>query len=245
MSNKSAAKRIQIVSLKLVRESSILYNVRKISSPKEAAGLGQRFLEDIDREQVIVCCLDNKNAPISINVVSMGTLNASLIHPREIFKTAILSNSASIILFHNHPSGQTEASTEDINITKRIKEAGVLMGIELIDHIIIGSEGRFLSLKEEGLKFDAVLASDDSLAVGAVKYAHTAGISMPEELSIIGYNNSLLARCTDPEITSIDSKVEALCTTTVNTLMGVFSGANVPNRTTIASALIKRKTTNF
>ena len=72
-----------------------------------------------------------------------------------------------------------------------------------------------------------------------------AGISMPEELSIIGYNNSLLARCTDPEITSIDSKVEALCTTTVNTLMGVFSGANVPNRTTIASALIKRKTTNF
>ena len=151
MSNKSAAKRIQIVSLKLVRESSILYNVRKISSPKEAAGLGQRFLEDIDREQVIVCCLDNKNAPISINVVSMGTLNASLIHPREIFKTAILSNSASIILFHNHPSGQTQASTEDINITKRIKEAGVLMGIELIDHIIIGSEGRFLSLKEEGL----------------------------------------------------------------------------------------------
>lgn len=80
--------------------------------------------------------------------------------------------------------------------------------------------GSSLSLKEEGLKFDAVLASDDSLAVGAVKYAHTAGISMPEELSIIGYNNSLLARCTDPEITSIDSKVEALCTTTVNTLMG-------------------------
>ena len=107
------------------------------------------------------------------------------------------------------------------------------------------SRDLLLSLKEEGLKFDAVLASDDSLAVGAVKYAHTAGISMPEELSIIGYNNSLLARCTDPEITSIDSKVEALCTTTVNTLMGVFSGANVPNRTTIASALIKRKTTNF
>ena len=107
------------------------------------------------------------------------------------------------------------------------------------------SRDLLLSLKEEGLKFDAVLASDDSLAVGAVKYAHTAGISMPEELSIIGYNNSLLARCTDPEITSIDSKVEALCTTTVNTLMGVFSGANVPNRTTIASALIKSKTTNF
>ena len=103
------------------------------------------------------------------------------------------------------------------------------------------SRDLLLKLKEEGLVFDAVLASDDSLAVGAVKYAHLAGISIPEDLSIIGYNNSILSRCTDPEITSIDSKVEALCTTTVNTLMGVFSGANVPNRTTIASALIKRK----
>lgn len=102
-----------------------------------------------------------------------------------------------------------------------------------------------LSLRREGLEFDAVLTSDDSLAVGAVKYAHTAGISIPDELSIIGYNNSLLSRCTDPEITSIDSKVEALCTTTINTLMGVFSGVNVPSRTTIASDLIKRKTTNF
>ena len=107
------------------------------------------------------------------------------------------------------------------------------------------SRDLLLKLKQEGLVFDAVLASDDSLAVGAVKYAHLAGISIPEDLSIIGYNNSILSRCTDPEITSIDSKVEALCTTTVNTLMGVFSGANVPNRTTIASALIKRKTTNF
>ena len=145
------AKRIQILSLRLVREGSILYKTRRISSPKDAVGIGQQFLEDADREQVIVCCLDTKNQPLSISVVSMGILNSSLIHPREIFKTAILTNAASLILYHNHPSGETEASTEDINITKRIKEAGVLMGIELIDHIIIGSEGRFLSLKEEGL----------------------------------------------------------------------------------------------
>ena len=89
------------------------------------------------------------------------------------------------------------------------------------------------------------MTSDDSLAVGTVKYAHASGISIPDELNIIGYNNSILSRCTDPEITSIDSKVEALCTTTINTLMGVFSGVNVPSRTTIASDLIKRKTTNF
>ncbi len=103
----------------------------------------------------------------------------------------------------------------------------------------------FLSLRKEGLEFDAVITSDDSLAAGAVKYANTTGISIPDELSIIGYNNSILSLCSDPELTSIDSKVEALCTTTVNTLMGVFSGGNVPSRTTIAADLIKRETTNF
>ena len=107
------------------------------------------------------------------------------------------------------------------------------------------SRDLLLSLADEGLTFDAVMTSDDSLAVGAVKYAHARGISIPGDLSIVGYNNSLLALCTDPEITSVDSKVEALCTTTVNTLMGVFSGVNVPSRTTIASDLIKRSTTNF
>ena len=103
----------------------------------------------------------------------------------------------------------------------------------------------FLSLRKEGLEFDAVITSDDSLAAGAVKYANTMGISIPDELSIIGYNNSILSLCSDPELTSIDSKVEALCTTTVNTLMGVFSGGNVTSRTPIAADLIKRETTNI
>ena len=96
-----------------------------------------------------------------------------------------------------------------------------------------------------GLKFDAVLASDDTLAVGAVKYAHAVGRGIPDSLSIIGYNNSSYALCTDPELTSIDSKIEDLCTATINTLMGVFNGSNVPSRTTIAADLIKRATTKF
>ena len=145
------AKRINIVTIKMVKEGSILYDVRQISTPSDAAGLGRKFLEDSDREQVIVCCLDTKNHPVSLNVVSIGCLNSSLIHPREIFKTAILSNAAGIILFHNHPSGDPEPSQEDINITTRIKEAGKIMGIELLDHIIIGSEGAFCSLKGKGL----------------------------------------------------------------------------------------------
>lgn len=110
---------------------------------------------------------------------------------------------------------------------------------------LIAAKELLLQLWESGLTFDAVITSDDSLAVGAVKFAYAKNRNIPEDLSIIGYNNSILSRCTDPEITSIDTKVESLCTTTVNTLMGVFGGGNVPSKTTIAADLIKRQTTNF
>ncbi|MCC8027750.1 MAG: LacI family transcriptional regulator [Clostridium sp.] len=146
----------------------------------------------------------------------------------------------------------TSYSYSGVNKMEGYKDALKAQGIEPVQELIQqcpkdieAARDLLLSLRDQGLVFDAVMTSDDSLAVGAVKYAHVSGISIPDELNIIGYNNSLLARCTDPEITSIDSKVEALCTTTINTLMGVFSGVNVPSRTTIASDLIKRKTTNF
>lgn len=144
------AKRINIVSIKMVREASVLYDIRKIDSPKDGAELGKRFLQDLDREQLIVCCLDTKNQPTAINVVSVGSLNTSIVHPREVFKPAILSNSASIILFHNHPSGDPEPSKEDISISERIKESGIILGIKLIDHIIIGNDS-YCSLKERGI----------------------------------------------------------------------------------------------
>ncbi|MDD3252598.1 MAG: LacI family DNA-binding transcriptional regulator [Lachnospiraceae bacterium] len=117
--------------------------------------------------------------------------------------------------------------------------------IQYCEKDVLAARDLLMSLHQAGLSFDAVLTSDDTLAVGAVKYAHAVGLSIPDELSIIGYNNSDYAVCTDPELTSIDSKVEALCTTTINTLMGVFNGVNVPSRTTIAADLIKRATTKF
>ncbi|KJZ84239.1 MULTISPECIES: JAB domain-containing protein [unclassified Clostridium] len=144
------SKRISIVSIKMVREASVLYDIRKIGSPKDGAELGKKFLDDADREQLIVCCLDTKNQPTAINIVSIGSLNSSIVHPREVFKPAILSNSASIMLFHNHPSGDPEPSREDISITERIKESGRILGIELIDHIIIGNDS-YCSLKEKGI----------------------------------------------------------------------------------------------
>lgn len=149
--SETPAKRINLVSVKLVREGSILYKTRNISTSGDAAGIGRQFLEDLDREQVMLLCLDNRNQPTSINVVSIGTNNSSLIHPREIFKIAVLSNAASIILYHNHPSGETQPSQEDIEVSKRIEKAGKLMGIELLDHLIIGSENRYCSLKEQGM----------------------------------------------------------------------------------------------
>lgn len=148
MDKKEPAKRINVVSIKMVKESSILYDIRKIQAPKDAVELGKRFIEESDREQLLVCCLDTKNQPTTINVVSVGNLNNSLVHPREMFKPAILSNSASIILFHNHPSGDPTPSKEDTNITERLKECGNILGIKLIDHIIIG-DNSYYSLKEK------------------------------------------------------------------------------------------------
>lgn len=110
---------------------------------------------------------------------------------------------------------------------------------------VLAARDLLLGIHKSGLTFDAILTSDDSLAVGAVKYAHATSRHIPDDLSIIGYNNFNYAICTDPELTSIDSKVEALCTTTINTLMGVFNGSNVPAKTTIAADLIKRATTKF
>ena len=147
MSN--VAKRINIVSIKMVKESSFLYRTRQILSPNDAYEMIKEQLEGLDREQFIIACLNTKNEPTNISVVSVGTLNKAIVHPREVFKTAILSNAASIMAFHNHPSGETTPSQQDIQLTNRLYEAGELIGIKLLDHLIIG-DGAFTSLKEKG-----------------------------------------------------------------------------------------------
>lgn len=141
---------IDIVSVKLIRESSVRYSSEKIATPNDIANLCRNFLEQADREICLLICLDNKNKPTAIHTISVGTVNASLVHPREVFKTAILANAVRIVLAHNHPSGDPEPSKEDIEITKRLIEAGKIIGIELLDHIVIG-EKRFVSFKEKNL----------------------------------------------------------------------------------------------
>lgn len=143
------SKRVHIVKIRLVRESSFLYGKRRVNSPIEAYELGKILMEETDREQLLVCCLDTKNQPLNLHIVSIGSLNASIVHPREVFKAAILSNAASIILYHNHPSGDPIPSSEDQNATERIRDCGKLMGIDLLDHIILG-EDTYYSMREKG-----------------------------------------------------------------------------------------------
>jgi len=109
-----------------------------------------REMRDYDREHFLVIYLDRKGGVIAKENVSIGGLHSSIVHPREVFKTAVKRSAASIILAHNHPSGDPAPSKEDIDITRRLIEAGRIMGIEIIDHVIIG-ENTYCSFKEKGL----------------------------------------------------------------------------------------------
>src|SRR5690606_33939092 len=110
---------------------------KKITSPEDVANIFIPLFRDEVKEQFIVICLNSANKIIKHETVSIGNLNSSVVHPREIFKTALEHNAASIILLHNHPSGNPEPSNEDISITKKLVEAGKMMDIPVFDHIIL------------------------------------------------------------------------------------------------------------
>lgn len=125
------------------------FDQQQIKSPEIAAEVARHYIGDEDREVFLVICLDTKNKINAIHRAHVGSINATVIHPREIFKCALLNNSFSLLCFHNHPSGDPTESPEDIAVTKRLKECGLILGVEVIDHIIIG-KNRFVSLREKG-----------------------------------------------------------------------------------------------
>ena len=141
--------KIDIVSIRMCKDESIDYGKRSIGSSTDAYVLFKEMLSGCDREKLLVAAVDTKNRPTAIEICSVGTLNSSLVHPREIFKMSILSNANKIIIGHNHPSGVVDPSFEDDEITRRLKEAGRVLGIELMDHIIVGDQG-FFSYREQG-----------------------------------------------------------------------------------------------
>jgi len=147
--SKERKKRIDIVSLKMVHEKSMLYSPRRINKPEVAADLIRKFIAERDRECLIGIYLNIKNEPTCLHEISVGSLNSSIVHPREVFKTGICANAAALIIGHNHPSGDPTPSTEDLKISRKILKAGELLGIQLLDHIIIAGNTHY-SLKEEG-----------------------------------------------------------------------------------------------
>lgn len=121
-----------------------------IHSPQDVANLLMAELRDAKKEHLKSLLLDTKNRVLKIVTVSIGTLDSSLVHPREVFKDAIAASAAALIVAHNHPSGDPSPSAEDRRVTERLAEAGQIIGIELLDHIIIG-DNRWVSLKERGV----------------------------------------------------------------------------------------------
>lgn len=109
-----------------------------------------KYLAEETREHFLALHLDTKNHVICFDPVSIGSLNASIVHPREVFKSVLLSSAASIILIHNHPTGDPEPSSEDLAVTKRLKDGAELLGICLLDHIIIGT-GKYVSFADKAL----------------------------------------------------------------------------------------------
>lgn len=139
--------------LELIKEESHKYEVdTKISKPQDLVDVLNLVcrINNNTEEVMLLLTLNTKNVITGWFEVSRGSINESIVHPREIFKRALTNNATSIVVAHNHPSGDPNPSKEDINITNRLKECGKLLGIDLIDHIIIGDE-KYVSLKEKGI----------------------------------------------------------------------------------------------
>lgn len=142
---------IKVVNVRLVKEPS-LYSTEPIRSPDDVLKVVASELAKYDREVFAVLNLKTNGQPINLNICSVGTLDASVVSPREVFKSCILSNSAAFIAVHNHPSGSITPSQEDKDVTKRLLSCSELLGVKMLDHIIIGGEtGDMYSFKSDGL----------------------------------------------------------------------------------------------
>jgi DNA repair protein RadC len=152
---------VPVFGVKLVRLGSLWLGEPRprVHGPGDAAAVLWRYLSAADREQFVALLLDSKNGLIGISTISVGDLCSTLVHPHrhsagvsgEVFKPAILANAASMLLSHNHPSGDPTPSPEDIAVTRRLHEAGAVLGIGVLDHVIVGDRDRWVSLKEKGL----------------------------------------------------------------------------------------------
>ena len=143
-------KPVGIIRLQMIREGRTLYGMERFCNAKDAVNTVSPLFRMCDRETVAVMSVDARCAPLAVEVAAVGGLDACMIDPRIIYKHALLNNAASIICFHNHPSGNPEPSQEDRTVTKQLQEAGKILGVRLLDHIIIG-EDTYYSFREQDL----------------------------------------------------------------------------------------------
>jgi DNA repair protein RadC len=137
--------------LQLVKENASIYAPPiKFTGAAGVYSMMKEMLDSVAQEEFWVLCCNVKNQVVAASRVSQGTLDASLVHPRDVFSRAILANAASIVLIHNHPSGDPEPSAEDIALTRRFADAGDMLGIVVLDHVVFG-DGRYVSLAERGV----------------------------------------------------------------------------------------------
>ena len=171
------------VAVRLVSQPSFLSD-EKIETPQAAVRVLAKEFADYDREVLSVVNLNVKGKPINASIVSMGILDGSLAHPREILKTSILSNAAQILLLHNHPSNELTPSRDDIAITDRMQKACELIGIPLADHIIIGRDNYFSFRQNEILPLDKVTYAEriEDIQFSASKVAENGKTSILEKM---------------------------------------------------------------
>lgn len=143
--------KIDIVKIQMVKDGTFDYGRKAIRGPQDLAELGQKFIQNADREVFLLVCLNTRNHINCIHVVSIGTVNTALVTPREVLKAVLMSNASNMAFIHNHPSGDPDPSSDDIQITNRIAECGRLFGIGLLDHVIISDDGKYESFLEKGL----------------------------------------------------------------------------------------------
>jgi DNA repair protein RadC len=142
---------VPMYSIQLVKEDGYVENPQQVHNSKDIKNVIQPMIGNSDRECMIIVSLDTKNHIIAADIVSIGTLNQSFVHPREVFKSAIIRNACSIIMCHNHPSGDVTPSEEDVKVTKNILLASKFMGIPLLDHIILSHNNKFFSFLDNGV----------------------------------------------------------------------------------------------
>ena len=143
-------KGLDVVQVKLVMDKT-LYSEEQLSSPDQVVQFMRKELSEYDREVFCILNCTTKSQVINMNIVSMGTINASLVTGREVFKSAILSNASYVILLHNHPSGDPQPSSHDFLVTSKLCAGGNILGIDVLDHIIVGGRtGKYHSMAKEG-----------------------------------------------------------------------------------------------